>query len=496
MNLSGVELIWFLPAVLLLHWLLPRRAWLQNLALVLAGQVFYASWNVRLLPVLWLAVAVDYAVGRFLGAHPLEGRELAPDQLAREKRLRRVALGASLVFDLGLLGFFKYAGFFAESLNDLLGVLGLPPALPVLRLALPLGISYWTLQKLAYVLDLYYERVPACRDPLGFAAYTMFFPQLIAGPITRARSVLPQFLAPRRLDPGMIASGAAWFLFGLTLKSWAADFLALHLVNPVWADPDAFDRASHWGGLVGYALQLFCDFGGYSFLAVGAGKLLGIDLPHNFDRPFLARSMMEMWRRWHITLNTWLFDYLFAPLTTGRSWFRGRMVAGFLLVFLASGLWHGALWTFVLWGLAQGLALSVAYRWDLFYKGLCRQDRAWVARRASTAYATAAWLVTQSFFLVTLIPFRAPSLERSFGYLRGLFVTTGDAHANLAALNLLLASAVVVGYHLTGRGRGAQWLGRFQASPAWVRGLVYGLLLAFLLIYAPVGAGTFIYADF
>ena len=299
MMLSEVEFVFFFPAVVLLHWLLPRKAGWQNGFLLLASYIFYLTWNAKLIPLLLLATLVDYAVGRYLGAHPpVDG--LPPDQARR----RRLALGASLVWNLGTLAFFKYAGFFAESFNALMTSAGLPSSLPVLRLILPLGLSYYTLQKLGYVINVYYGRQEPCRSLLDFALYTAFFPQMIAGPISRASALLPQLQAPRRLDPDRVRSAALTFLVGFAGKAYIADFLGRTVVDPVFANPDAFSVAGHWLGLVGYAMQVFCDFGGYSFMALAAARFVGIELPVNFTLIVvlggdgtMLRAIREHWRR-------------------------------------------------------------------------------------------------------------------------------------------------------------------------------------------------------
>ncbi len=487
MNPTGLEFLFFFPVVFALYWLGPRRAAWQNGILLAAGYLFYATWNPTLVWVLALATAVDYAAG------------LALDRLRGEAGplRRKIVLAGSILFNVGLLGWFKYEGFFAESLNALLDLLGLGAPLPVLRLALPLGISYYTLQKIAYILDVYYERIPACRNALTFATFVAFFPQLICGPITRARTMVPQFSQARHLTPEALAGGAGAFLLGFFMKAYVADRLGAGYVDPVFADPNAYGTASHWVALFGYAVQLFCDFAGYSILAIGVGRFFGIELPVNFDRPYLSRSMLEFWRRWHISLNTWLFDYLFAPLTTGRSWFRGRMEAGFMVVFGVSGLWHGAQWTFVLWGLLHGIALAVNHRWDEFYKRLCRKDRAFVARRKGKAYTAVAWLLTQSFFVLTLLPFRASSLGNLADFARGLIGSSpGTEEVHLASSHLALAGLFTVGYHLVAVGRLKalpQW---FRSLPAPVRGVAYGLVIVFLFIFVPVGPSTFVYAQF
>ena len=232
-------------------------------------------------------------------------------------------------------------------------------------------------------------------------------------------------------------------------------------------------------------------------MALGVGHVLGLDLPVNFRHPFLSSSLAEFWRRWHISLNTWLFDYLFAPLTTGRSWFRGKAGAGFLVVFLVSGLWHGPTWTYVLWGGMHGLALAFHHRYDEAYKRLCRKDRSWVARRRSGGYMLAAWAVTQGFFLLTLVPFRAPSMEVTWAFAKSL-VGAGGSQPVPERFGLQFAACVMifVGYHLFEVGKGPRMKGWFLGLPAPVRGVVYGLWLAFLFVYVPVGASTFIYGQF
>jgi len=445
--------------------------------------------------VLAAAVAVSFGAGLGIGAVAVPSAE--GPEAASAKRKRKAILAVAIAAELGLLGVFKYAGFFAESMNALLSALGVPDAMPVLRLALPLGISYTTLIQVGYLLEVYWERAPACRDPLAYSVFVGFFPQLIAGPIGRARVLLVQYAVPRRLSPDTLASGAGAFLLGFVMKSFVADWIAPRVVDPVFADPSAFGPVALWIALLGYATQLFCDFAGYSLMAIGTGRLFGLELPENFRYPFLSKSLAEFWRRWHMSLNTWLFDYLFAPLTTGRSWFRGRAGAGFLVVFLVSGLWHGATWTYVLWGLAHGIALAIHNAYDEWYKRRCRKDRRWVAARKSTPYVLASWAITQVFFVLTLVPFRAANLGAAGDFASGLLGLGGGRGLD-QRLGLQAAACVAffAAYHLLEVGPGPAWKQRFAVLPAPVRGVAYGLVLAFLFVYVPVGASTFIYGQF
>jgi alginate O-acetyltransferase complex protein AlgI len=493
---TNVEFGFFFAAVLAVYWLLPRRTAWQNAFVLVASYVFYASWNPRLLPLILVATALDYwAAIRIADSRPAAGSETTAEARAGRRRMR-TALALSLAYNLGQLAFFKYVGFFAESLNSLLGTLGASASLPVLRLVLPVGLSFYTLQKMAYVLDVYNGAQEPCRSKLTFATFVAFFPQLVAGPIPRGQELLPQLAGARRPSPEQWRSGAGAFLLGFVKKAYVADYLGQAVVDPIFAAPAGYSVAGHWIGLVGYALQVFCDFSGYSDMAVGTARLLGVELPQNFRHPFLSRSLREMWQRWHISLNSWFFEYVYGPLTTSRGWWRGRLDTGFLVVFLMSGLWHGAAWTFVLWGALHGVGLVVHRRWDEFYRGLCRRDRAYVARRQSRAYAAAAWALTQGFFLLSLVPFRAGSLAQVASFGRGLLRSDATLTPPLLTLNIAVIVSFVLVYHLlaTPVARGA-WE-RFLALPAPLRGFAYGLVVVYLLLFTPMANGAFIYANF
>jgi alginate O-acetyltransferase complex protein AlgI len=482
----------FLAAVLVVHWVLPRRPTAQNALLLAASYLFYATWDRRLLTLLIASTAVDFAVGLYLG----RGAE-APSRPSTSAR--RIALAASLACNLGALLYFKYTGFLAESLNALLAVAHLAPSVPVLRLVLPLGISFYTLQKLGYIFDVYYGRQDACRSPLTFATFVAFFPHITAGPISRGAELLPQLDSPRRLTPERLSSGAAAILMGWVLKGYVADTLGPRLVDQVFDKPDAFAVATHWWALLAYEAQVFADFAGYSLIAIGVARLLGLELPTNFNFPFLSRSLPEFWRRWHITLNRWLFDYIYFPLTTGSGGLRGQVNAGFLIVFLASGLWHGARATFLLWGLLHGIGMVVHHQWDEFYRSLCRRDRRFVQWKKSGAYAGASWVLTQGFFALTLVPFRSTTLAGTAAYFRGLVVNASGAappQALRIRVMILVGLAIVAAYHINELPALGGVRRRFSDAPAPVRGVVYALVLTFLLLFVPLGAGTVIYRNF
>ena len=279
MNPTGLTFALFLPVVLVLYWLVPRRAGAQNAVLLAASYVFYLSWSPEWLPLLLLATAIDWLAGRLLD----DGR--------LGQRQRSAVLLVSLISNIGALAWFKYRGFFAASFVALLESAGVSVSLPVISVVLPIGLSYYTLIKIGYVVDVYFGRVPACRSPLTFATFVAFFPQLLAGPITRAGQMLPQLAAPRAPTTAMCSRAASALLLGWFMKGYVADWIAPAVVDPVFATAGVAGAFSHWLALLGYAVQVFCDFAGYSLLAIGIGRLFGVELPPNFDRPFLSRSM-------------------------------------------------------------------------------------------------------------------------------------------------------------------------------------------------------------
>ena len=318
----------------------------QNLMLLAASYLFYGWWDWRFLGLIALSTAVDYVAGLKIAC--------APTEVAR-----RCWLWLSVATNLGILGAFKYLGFFLDSLQPLLGAIGIEGALPSLRLVLPVGISFYTFQSMSYTIDVYRRRGEACRDPFDFALYVAFFPQLVAGPIERSTRLLGQITRPRTLNTPAIEAGVWLVVWGLFKKIVVADNAAL-LANPVFAAPEAHAGSALLLGALAFTVQIYCDFSGYSNIARGLAKLLGFDLMVNFKLPYFALSPSDFWRRWHVSLSSWLRDYLYISLGGDRhgSW---RTYRNLMVTMLLGGLWHGAAWNFVLWGLFHGLLL-IAYR--------------------------------------------------------------------------------------------------------------------------------------
>lgn len=330
----------FLPAVFALYWWAFRSLRAQNAFIVLASWLFYAWWDWRFLGLLLVSTFGDFVIGRALGME---------DDARKRKRL----LALSLVLNLGILGFFKYFDFFISGLSEVMRAVGFEPHLPVLGILLPVGISFYTFQTLSYTIDIYRRQIVPTRDPVAFAAFVSYFPQLVAGPIERARDLLPQMGRPRSFDVEKAKDGLRQMLWGFFKKVAVADPCGDVADTVFNLDPADASGITLLGGALCFAFQIYGDFSGYSDIAIGCARLFGINLNRNFAYPYFARSIGEFWRKWHISLSSWLRDYVYLPLGGARS--RSGRIRNILIVFAVSGLWHGANWTFIVWGVLHGL---------------------------------------------------------------------------------------------------------------------------------------------
>ncbi|MCB9183513.1 MAG: MBOAT family protein [Flavobacteriales bacterium] len=382
----------FLPVAFACYWWVFRSLRVQNLFVLLASWFFYGWWDWRFLGLLLISTFGDYAIGLALGRQ-------------QDPRSRRWLLGASLLLNLGLLGFFKYFDFFIAGMADLLIAIGFEPHLPTLRLILPVGISFYTFQTLSYTIDIHQRRIAPTRDPVAFAAFVAFFPQLVAGPIERARDLLPQFERPRVFDPSRAADGLRQMLWGFFKKLTVADPLGA-IADTVFAlDPSATSGVTLFFGAVCFAFQIYADFSGYSDIAIGCARLFGIHLNRNFAYPYFSRSIGEFWRRWHISLSSWLRDYVYLPLGGARDQV-GRL-RNILITFGVSGLWHGANWTYVSWGLLHGL----------YYVPEVLSERRPRFRERATWRDLPRMLLVFLLVLAAWVVFRAPSMHQAAAYL-------------------------------------------------------------------------------
>ncbi len=338
MVFSSLTFLVFLIIVFSLYWLFDRRG--QNILLLVASYIFYGWWDWRFLGIIFISSLLDYWIGlRIAGTDsPVH---------------RKFYLGLTLAANLGLLGFFKYFNFFAESFGVLLNSLGMQASYTTLNIVLPVGISFYTFKTLSYNIDVYRRDCPAHRNLLEFLTFIAFFPELVAGPIMRATNLLNQFVVPRFFDVEKAKDGVRQMIWGLFQKVVVADGLAAYVNEAYRRNGDA-GGATLLLGTIFFAFQIYCDFAGYSNIASGVARLFGFQLVRNFAYPYFSRNIAEFWQRWHISLSTWFRDYFYIPIGGNRGSF-ARTIFNIVLTFTVSGLWHGANWTFVLWGLANGL---------------------------------------------------------------------------------------------------------------------------------------------
>lgn len=345
MLFNSVDFAIFLPIVFLLYWYgVNHHLRLQNLLIVAASYFFYGWWDVRFLSLIIISTLADYLIGLALYS---------------EKRLvrRKLLLGISILVNLGILGFFKYYNFFLESFTSAFSLLGTDIQAGSLRIILPVGISFYTFQTLSYTIDIYRGKMEPTRDYIAFSAFVAFFPQLVAGPIERAVNLLPQFYTRRRLSYQNLSAGLKMMLWGLFMKMVVADRLGLY-VQEVYGHAGFHSGPTLVVATLFFGFQIYCDFAGYSAIAIGTARLFDFRLMQNFNRPYLAHSFKDFWSRWHISLSSWFRDYLYIPLGGSRKG-PGRTNINLMITFMVSGLWHGANWTFIIWGALHGSYLII-----------------------------------------------------------------------------------------------------------------------------------------
>jgi len=490
----------FFAVVYLLYVLCARRLRLQNLLLLAASCFFYGCWDWRFLSLLWISTVVDYTCALLLDRRASEAARAEADLkfpvYHYGARARKAILGVSLTTNLGILGFFKYFDFFAQGFADLLTGIGLPLEPRLLHLILPVGISFYTFQTLSYTIDVYRGQLRAVRSLLDFAVFVTFFPQLVAGPILRARDFLPQVCRPRQLELDHVYHGGYLILWGLFKKVVIADNLAI-LVDRVFEA----QSGSYYGGAVlvacyAFAVQIYCDFSGYSDIAQGCARMMGFDFPANFNLPYFSTNPVEFWRRWHISLSTWLRDYLYIPLGGNRKGTR-RTCINLMLTMGLGGLWHGAGWTFLLWGVYQGVLL-------VGYKLVQPAIKRLLERPLPLSRLLVQALAVAGFFqLVCLgwLIFRCQSLTQLGLMLEAVaspwpwWILCGANSITRTGLPILLSyAAPLVLMELAQRRKSD--LGVLLRVPAPARGLVYACLFYGLILFGAPDGKPFIYFQF
>jgi D-alanyl-lipoteichoic acid acyltransferase DltB (MBOAT superfamily) len=466
MLFNSVEFPLFLAAVLLGYFVVIPRSWwrARKAFLLVASWVFYASWNPFFLLLLLFSTGLDYLVARAM-------------ERVERPAARRLLLCMSLCGNLGLLGYFKYGNFLGENLYRLLRPWNVVPP-PVADIVLPVGISFYTFQTLGYAIDVYRRQIPACRSLLDFGVFVSFFPQLVAGPIVRAAAFLPQLRRASPVTAEDVEQALVRIGGGLLKKVVFADTLGAY-VDQIFVDPTFYRGLNLLLMAYAYAFQIYFDFSGYSDIAIGVARLLGFRLPENFDRPYLAASPREFWRRWHISLSTWLRDYLYISLGGNRVG-RARSYVNLMLTMVLGGLWHGAAWTFVLWGVWHG-ALLVAQRLVSAGGEGSRTALARLGARVGTFHLVCAgWVL-----------FRSPTLREAAAVFGGLW--SSEFIPSLAAGQAIVLLVVAVLLHV---GPPAGVLReRFVRLPALWQGVSYAGLAVLVFLFSPATA-RFIYFQF
>ena len=421
--------------------------------LFLASCAFYMAWNPAYIGLILFSTLLDYTAGLQIAG-------------AATKARKKAWLALSLVGNLGLLGVFKYFNFFSAATGDVVSLFGIELDTPVLDVLLPVGISFYTFQTLSYTIDVYRGRLEPCRSLVRFAFYVTFFPQLVAGPIVRAAEFLPQIDRPPWLTRERVGDALFLIAMGVTKKVVFADFVSVNLVDRVFDDPAAFSATEVVIALYGFTLQIYCDFSGYTDVARGSAKLFGLELPENFDRPYQATSVSDFWRRWHMTLSTWLRDYLYFPLGGSRKG-PGRTYVNLWITLFLIGLWHGASWTFVIYGNLQAFAVIATRAW-----GDLRKRRGWT--KPDPRWANVVKIVLTLQFV--------------------LFSGT----TSVAQIDADVWRVLALGFflHYVPRSQLKDLRARFVALPAWAQGVALAVVGAVIALFVTQEAVPYIYFQF
>lgn len=406
MLFNSISFVLFFPLVTLGFFLLPHRyRWFW---LLIASCGFYMAFVPVYILILGGTILIDYFAGIWI--EKSEGKK------------RKWFLVLSLVANIGVLAFFKYWNFLNENLTELLGLFSKENPIPNLKILLPIGLSFHTFQAMSYTIEIYRGNQKAEKHFGIYSLYVMFFPQLVAGPIERPQNMLHQFHEKKRFDAQKAAEGLQLMLWGIFKKVVIADRLGIY-VNEVYKNPDAHHGIPVLLAVFFFAIQIYCDFSGYSNIAIGAARVMGFDLMTNFNLPFISKSVTEFWRRWHISLSTWFNDYLYTPFVLNRrDWGMPAIVLGLLLTFFISGLWHGAAWTFVFYGLLQGFAIVYELLTKKWRKNLSKKTPVWIYNRLSV-------ILTFSFVAFSLIFFRAKTFASALQVIKNIGMKNADLSA-------------------------------------------------------------------
>ncbi len=478
MLFNSLDFAIFLPIVFILYWFVfNKNLRHQNILIAVASYVFYGWWDWRFLALILFSTLVDYAVGV---------------SLDKEQNLskRKILLWISILVNLGFLGFFKYYNFFLDNFKSAFSFFGQEINSNSLNIILPVGISFYTFQTLSYTIDVYKKRLEPTKDFISFAAFVSFFPQLVAGPIERATNLLPQILSKRKFEYSEAVDGLRQILWGLFKKIVIADNCATY-ANLIFNNSADYSGSTLVLGAIFFTFQIYGDFSGYSDIAIGTSRLFGFKLMQNFAFPYFSRDIAEFWRRWHISLSTWFRDYLYIPLggSRGGTWMKVRNT---FIIFIVSGFWHGANWTFIVWG-----ALNAIYFLPLLLTNKNRQNLETVAEGSYLPTIKEFFNMAITFGLTVFawIFFRADNIEHALSYLGGIFSKTFFTYPEIFSKRILLLIPLFLILEWFGRNGeyGLQRIGIHWPKPLKM-GLYYSIFVLIFLFGEK--SAEFIYFQF
>jgi len=480
MLFNSIDFAIFLPLVFALYWLLNRNLKWQNGLVVLASYVFYGWWDWRFLSLIVFSTLVDYIVGITL-------------QNSQNQLRRKLLLWLSIAVNLGFLGFFKYFNFFADNFVTAFSFFGQEVSSRSLDIILPVGISFYTFQTLSYTIDVYKRKMEPTTNFIAFSAYVAFFPQLVAGPIERAQQLLPQFFRKRQFSYSESVDGMRQILWGLFKKMVIADNCAVY-VDMAFGNSDTASGSVLLMGAIFFAFQIYGDFSGYSDIAIGTARLFGFRLMQNFAFPYFSRDIAEFWRRWHISLSTWFRDYLYIPLGGSRGGL-GMSIRNVFIIFVVSGFWHGANWTFVFWG-----ALNAAYFLPLMLLKRNRKNIEVVAPGKWFPNIRDGLSILGTFAITVLawVFFRAENIGHAFDYIENIFAPSLFSIPFNQYIQVITIGLILFMLAIEWRGRTSQHgLEKLGLSwPRWMRWSFYSTVVVLIAFFASTEETPFIYFQF
>ena len=466
MLFNSLEFFVFLPIVFILYWfVLGKKLKLQNLLIVIASYVFYGWWDWRFLSLIIFSSFVDYGIGVLLSKETKQHK-------------RKILLWTSICINIGFLGFFKYYNFFIESFVDSFSFFGSELSINTLNIVLPVGISFYTFQTLSYTIDVYNKRLEPTKDIVAFFAFVSFFPQLVAGPIERATNLLPQFYKKREFHYTNAVDGMRQVIWGLFKKVVIADNCAKY-ANIIFNNSDDYSGSTLLLGAFLFAFQIYGDFSGYSDIAIGISRFFGFNLKQNFAFPYFSRDIAEFWRRWHMSLSTWFRDYIYIPLGGSRGSLN-KKIRNVFIIFLVSGFWHGANWTFIIWG-----GLNALYFLPLLLTNKNRVNTDVVAQNKMLPSFRETLQMLATFFitLVAWVFFRADSVSHAFSYLRDMLNFSLFSKPALIPYTVLFLVAVFITIEWLGR-HGQYALERIDKINKPLRWSFYLVLIMLMFLFA------------